>query len=99
MRRDKLEKYLKKIDEVIERGPYKDTWDSLAFHKVPDWYRNAKLGIFIHWGVFSVPAFGNEWYPRWMYKKDTSEYRHHIETYGSLKEFGYKEFVPIKQYK
>ena len=53
--RDKLEKYLKKIDEVIERGPYKDNWDSLAFHKVPDWYRNAKLGIFIHWGVFSVP--------------------------------------------
>ena len=43
--RDKLEKYLKKIDEVIERGPYKDNWDSLAFHKVPDWYRNAKLGI------------------------------------------------------
>lgn len=93
--RDKLEKYLKKIDEVIERGPYKDNWDSLAFHKVPDWYRNAKLGIFIHWGVFSVPAFGNEWYPRWMYKKDTNEHRHHIETYGPLKDFGYKEFVPM----
>ena len=90
---DKLEKYLKKIDEVIERGPYKDNWDSLAFHKVPDWYRNAKLGIFIHWGVFSVPAFGNEWYPRWMYKKDTNEHRHHIETYGPLKDFGYKELI------
>lgn len=45
--------------------------------------------------MFSVPAFGNEWYPRWMYKKDTNEHRHHIETYGPLKDFGYKEFVPM----
>ena len=71
--RDKLEKYLKKIDEVIERGPYKDNWDSLAFHKVPDWYRNAKLGILFIGECFLFRLLANEWYPRWMYKKDTNE--------------------------
>ena len=62
-----LKTYLRTIDEVISRGPFKDTWESLSAYKVPDWYRNAKFGIFVHWGIFSVPAFGNEWYPRNMY--------------------------------
>ena len=53
-RLDVLQKHLKKIDDVISKGVYKDNWESLAFHKVPDWYRNSKLGIFIHWGVYSV---------------------------------------------
>lgn len=58
-----LKKYLATIDEVIAKGTYKDNWQSLMNHKVPDWYRDAKFGIFIHWGVYSVPAYG-EWYPR-----------------------------------
>ena len=90
-----LEKYLKKIDEVIENGPYSDNWHSLSSYKVPDWYKEAKFGIFIHWGVFSVPAFANEWYPRNMYIKDSPEYNHHIETYGKHTEFGYKDFIPM----
>ncbi|MDU7709666.1 MAG: alpha-L-fucosidase, partial [Clostridium sp.] len=94
-RLDILKQHLKKIDEVIENGPYKAHWDSLAFHKVPDWYKNAKFGIFIHWGVFSVPAYGSEWYPRWMYKEGTDEYRHHTSTYGPLEQFGYKDFIPM----
>ena len=44
--------YLKKIEEVIERGPFSDNWHSLSSYKVPEWYRSAKFGIFIHWGVF-----------------------------------------------
>ncbi|RLF04511.1 MAG: alpha-L-fucosidase, partial [Thermoprotei archaeon] len=48
-------------------GPFEPTWESLRRYKVPKWYADAKLGIFIHWGVYSVPAFGNEWYPRHMY--------------------------------
>ena len=56
--------YLKKINEVIEKGPYSNNWHSLSEYEVPEWYRKAKFGIFIHWGVFSVPAFGNEWYSR-----------------------------------
>ena len=59
--------YLKQIDSVIEAGTYKDNWDSLSAHPLPEWFRNAKFGIFIHWGVYSVPAFGSEWYSRNMY--------------------------------
>ena len=61
--------YLKQIDYVIESGPYTDSWQSLCKHKTPEWYKNAKFGIFIHWGIYSVPAFGNEWYSREMYDK------------------------------
>ena len=51
--------YLAQIDRVIEQGPFKDTWESLGNFKVPAWYRDAKFGIFIHWGIYSVPAFAN----------------------------------------
>ena len=54
-------------------------WESLKKYKTPDWFMDAKFGIFIHWGVYSVPAFSNEWYPRNMYRKDSKEYKHHIE--------------------
>lgn len=87
--------YLKKIEEVIERGPFSDNWHSLYSYKVPEWYRSAKFGIFIHWGVFSVPAFSNEWYSRNMYEKDRPEYIHHLKTYGSPARFGYKDFIPM----
>lgn len=90
-----LTPYLKKIDEVISNGPYSDSWHSLSNYKVPEWYRAAKFGIFIHWGVYSVPAFANEWYSRHMYIKDTAEYNHHIEKYGKHTEFGYKDFIPM----
>lgn len=74
---------------------YRPTWESLAQYRVPDWYVDAKFGIFIHWGVYSVPAFGNEWYPRNMYLQDRPEFQHHIETYGPQSEFGYKDFIPM----
>ncbi|HZJ82198.1 MAG TPA: alpha-L-fucosidase [Clostridia bacterium] len=89
------ERYLRLIDETIEKGRFKANWDSLSNFKVPEWYRNAKFGIFIHWGVYSVPAFGNEWYPRNMYIQGSPEYDHHIKTYGNHKDFGYKDFIPM----
>ncbi len=61
--------YLQQIDDVITNGKYKDSWESLSNHKTPDWYYKGKLGIFIHWGIYSVPAYGNEWYSRLMYDK------------------------------
>jgi len=77
-------------------GPYKAQWDSLKKHKAaPDWFRDAKFGIYFHWGVYSVPAFGNEWYPRNMHIKKRAEYRHHIDTYGDPSKFGYHDFVPM----
>ncbi len=89
------EEYLKQIDKVIEKGFYKDNWNSLSNHKTPEWYYRDKLGVFIHWGIYSVPAFGNEWYSREMYDKSERAYKHHIETYGAHKDFGYKDFIPM----
>lgn len=83
------------IDRVIAEGPFQSTWQSLKHYSVPDWYQDAKFGIFIHWGVYSVPAFGNEWYPRNMYLQESDEYKHHVETYGTQKDFGYKDFIPM----
>lgn len=90
-----IKEYLEKINSVIENGKYKDTWESLSQYRVPEWYKDSKFGIFIHWGLYSVPAYGSEWYSRNMYIKDSWEYKHHIETYGAHKDFGYKDFIPM----
>ncbi len=90
-----MDKYLQTIEDVIARGRYKDTWASLQQYRVPDWYRDAKFGIFIHWGIFSVPAFANEWYSRNMYIQGTPEFEHHVKTYGPQDKFGYKDFLPM----
>lgn len=87
--------YLIAIEAAIAKGKYKDSWQSLNEYEVPAWYKKAKFGIFIHWGVYSVPAFKNEWYPRNMYIQGSEEYKHHIETYGQHKDFGYKDFIPM----
>ena len=87
--------YLQEIENVIAQGPYADTWSSLCEHPQPYWHQQDKFGIFIHWGLYSVPAFGNEWYPRNMYRKYSPEYNHHVKTYGELSEFGYKDFIPM----
>ena len=57
--KEHMKPYLAEIDRVIEKGPYKDTWESLGSFQPPKWYRDAKFGIFIHWGVYSVPGWGN----------------------------------------
>lgn len=90
-----LKPYLDKINQVIEKGPYKANWESLSNYQVPSWYKQAKFGIFIHWGIYSVPAFKSEWYSRNMYIQGSSEYKHHIETYGKHEDFGYKDFIPM----
>jgi alpha-L-fucosidase len=91
---DKTAEAVRRVDEVAGRGPFQPAWESLERTQVPEWYLDAKFGIFIHWGVYSVPAFGSEWYPRQMYKKDTAEFKHHVSTYGPQSEFGYKDFIP-----
>ncbi len=64
-------------------------------YTIPDWFTDAKFGIFIHWGVYSVPAYGSEWYSRWMYDKGSAINKYHEKTYGKLTEFGYKDFIPM----
>jgi len=79
----------------IFAAEFEPSWESLSRHEsAPEWFRDAKFGIYFHWGVYSVPAFGSEWYPRNMHIKNNREYKHHVETYGEPNQFGYHEFVP-----
>ncbi len=83
----------------ITKLSYENTWASLTKHPYPAWFQDAKFGIYFHWGVYSVPAFGSEWYPRWM-NIDTlvwgaNYYKHHLKKYGKQSEFGYKDFIPM----
>jgi|GEM_PF-194858 len=86
------------IRKAIEAGPFEAQWKSLEGYEIPQWYKDAKFGIFIHWGAYSVPAFGSEWYPRQMYidkgRRGDNFFQHHVETYGPQKDFGYKDFIP-----
>jgi alpha-L-fucosidase len=86
---------LNEVDRVGSDGPFRPDWESLQKYEVPNWYQDAKFGVFIHWGVYSVPAFGSEWYPRDMYRVGSDEYKHHVATYGTPDKFGYKDFIPM----
>ena len=85
---------LNAIDRVIAAGPFDNTWESLREYRPARWFGESKFGIFLHWGVYSVPAFSDEWYSRNMYRPGTPAYEHHIQTYGPQSEFGYKDFIP-----
>ncbi len=85
---------LAEIKSVANQGPYKASFKSFEQYEIPAWYQDAKFGIFIHWGVYSVPAFNGEWYPRKMYNPENAEYNHHKENFGDQTEFGYKDFIP-----
>ncbi len=91
----KRQEILTEVHKVAGQGPFRPDWDSLAGYQVPEWYKDAKFGIFIHWGVYSVPAFGSEWYPREMYQEGSEINKHHVATYGPLTRFGYKDFIPM----
>jgi alpha-L-fucosidase len=91
----KRESLLKDVDSVGHEGPFQPDWQSLQTYQIPEWFRDAKFGIFIHWGLYSVPAYGNEWYPREMYLPGSDIYKHHVATYGPPDKFGYKDFIPM----
>lgn len=91
---DRVQKQLGLVQAAVAKGPFAPNWDSLAGYRVPQWFRNAKFGIFIHWGVYSVPAFGNEWYSRNMYVQGSPAFEHQVAVYGPQSKFGYKDFIP-----
>lgn len=90
-----VKEILQEVERVNAEGSFKPSWDSLETFIIPEWYQKAKFGIFIHWGLYSVPAFSSEWYSRNMYIQGSPEYDHHIKTYGHHKIFGYKDFIPM----
>jgi len=89
-----IARQLAEIDRVNAAGKWQTNWDSLTQHEIPEWFQDAKFGIYGHLGVYCVPAFGTEWYPRNMYLPKNGCYKHHVETYGDPSEFGYKDFIP-----
>jgi len=70
------------VERGIAAGPFAPTWESLLNYRVPDWFQDVKFSLFIHWGVYSVPAFASEWYPRHMYTQEHKVFDHHVKTYG-----------------
>jgi alpha-L-fucosidase len=75
---------------------YQPDWRSIRAHITPQWLRDSKFGIYTHWGIYSVPAFGPNatWYPYNMYRAGTDQYNYHLNTYGHPSKFGYKDFIP-----
>lgn len=104
------EKSKKKEVVQAKKSVYEANWESIKTnYKDPEWFNQKKFGIFIHWGAYSVPAYGSEWYPRQMYMDTANfnaqlntgkmgpskEYLHHKKNWGDQKQFGYKDFIPM----
>ncbi len=89
--------------QVEKNTHYESNWESLQTHKDPEWLKDAKFGIYFHWGVYSVAAHKNEWYSYYMYRTqdelgapDADSVRDfHIKNYGPLEEFSYRNFIPM----
>jgi alpha-L-fucosidase len=81
------------LTHPLPPGPFQPTWDSLkANYHVPQWFIGAKFGLFMHWGLYSVPAHHSEWYEKHMYG---AESQWHVEHFGPQDKFGYKDFIPL----
>ncbi|MCR5675761.1 MAG: alpha-L-fucosidase [Lachnospiraceae bacterium] len=88
------QKYLELVEKGIAEGPFSADWASLSRMRTPGWFDENRLGIFTHWGIYSVPAHANEWYSRNMYRQGDEALDHHRKTYGAQRDFGYKDFIP-----
>ncbi len=86
-----------KLDSEVaaedRKGPFAPNWPSLMKYQTPNWYQDAKFGIFIHFGLYAVPAFGSEWYPREMYLEGKPEYKHQVALHGPETQSGYKDYI------
>src|SRR4051812_30901163 len=80
------------LDDVA--GPFKSSAASLETYRAPDWFRDAKFGIWSHWGPQAVPRQG-DWYARFLYVPGHPYYDYHLKTYGHPSEFGYKDIIPL----
>ena len=91
---------LAEADKQANDGPYRPDWATLVKYQQPQWYKDAKFGIFIHWGVYSVPAAENEWYPRNMYRPGEGAYKNFQDNFASKESTekdakGYKDLIPL----
>jgi len=80
--------------EKMKAGKFEPTWASLQQYQVPEWYRDAKFGIWAHWGPQCEPEAG-DWYARSMYLEDDGKYRSHLAKYGHPSVAGFKDIIPL----
>lgn len=78
--------------EKMAKGPFNPTWDSLEKYSVPDWFRDAKFGMWAHWGAQCEPEHG-DWYARFMYDEGNEHYKYHLEKYGHPSKLGFKDVI------
>ena len=78
----------------IPQGPFQPFWESLKSYQCPDWFRDAKFGIWAHWSPQCVPEQG-DWYARNMYIQGSKDYKYHVEHYGHPSQFGYKDICHL----
>ena len=81
-------------DFSIKKGPFEPSFASLQQFKCPEWFKDAKFGIWAHWGPQSVPMYG-DWYARHIYEEGSPQYLYHIRKYGHPSEFGYKDICKL----
>lgn len=84
----------KELNLPITPGPFQPEFESLAQYQCPEWFRDAKLGIWAHWGPQAVPMMG-DWYARRMYIEGDADYKDHLERWGHPSEHGYKDLIPL----
>lgn len=84
--------YAGRILKAPYADPFKPTWDSLTQYQVPDWFRDAKFGMWAHWGPQCQPEYG-DWYARGMYQEGSSQYKYHVQKYGHPSKFGFKDVI------
>ena len=83
-----------KMNLPIAPGPFQPEFESFAQYQCPEWFRDAKFGIWAHWGPQAVPMMG-DWYAKHMYVQGHPQYQHHLETYGHPSTNGYKDIIPL----
>jgi alpha-L-fucosidase len=81
-------------DEPMETGQFQPTWESLEQYQTPEWFRNAKFGIWAHWGPQCVEGSG-DWMARSLYQEGSSAYKYHVAHYGHPSEVGFKDIIPL----
>ena len=93
-----LAKTTAEIDSLIARGPFPATWASLHSHQDPEWFRDAKFGIYTHWGPVTVGSSYSpgdaEWYGNQMYKPDHPAFKYHQQQFGDQHKVGFKDIIP-----
>lgn len=78
--------------ETEAKGMFLPDWESLKQYSTPDWFRDAKFGIWAHWGPQCQPEYG-DWYARGMYEEGSWQYKYHVEKYGHPSKFGFKDVI------